>query len=157
LYFAEPQLAGDLSPQPIFGDFTGDGHRKAGDEPHIARDLVPGNPAAAEILNVLLGRLLAGSQDDARADLLAIPGVRHPHALASLDFRVAVEGFLDPPRLDGPAAADNHVLHTTDDVAVVQNGDGGEVPGMYPHGGVDRFARAHCDGPTTDHHGVPAR
>src|SRR5262249_30351444 len=112
---------------------------------------------AAEVLDVLFGGFLAGPQHDARAELLAEPGVRHPDALHVLDFWMLVEELLDLARVDVLAAADDDVLHATDDVAVAPIVDGGEVTGVHPTGSVDRLARAAGVSPVTEHDRVAAR
>ncbi len=52
------------------------------------------------------------------------------------------EELLDLARINVLAAADEHVLHPPDDVAITLRIDGGKVAGVHPAIGVDQLRGA---------------
>ncbi|MNT80346.1 hypothetical protein D3C72_2197900 [compost metagenome] len=74
--------------------------------------------AVAEGADLFHGAAFAIAQPYPRAQLLAILGVRHADHLHVLHLGMAIQEFLDLARVDVLAAADHHVLHPADDVAV---------------------------------------
>src|SRR5947208_1174774 len=120
LLFLEPELADGLLAHHEFLDLAGDGHREGIDELDVARDLVVGDLALAELADLLGGRLLAVMQLDPGADLLAVLLVRHADHLHVLHLEMAVQELLDLARIDVLAAPDHHVLEPADDVDVAR-------------------------------------
>jgi hypothetical protein len=78
---ARPSSADHLVAHDEFLRLAGDGHRQFGDDAHVARDLVVGDLAAAELADLVLAGRRAGARHDPGADLLAVLGVRHPEDL----------------------------------------------------------------------------
>src|SRR3546814_14606107 len=71
-----------------------------------------------------------------------------------LHIRVAIEVFLDLAREQVLAAADHHVLHPADDIAIAFLVEHGEVAGMHPTGGIDRIRRLLRLIPVPAHHRI---
>ncbi|MNT30083.1 hypothetical protein D3C72_1658600 [compost metagenome] len=69
---------------------------------------------------------------------------------------MAEQELLDLARVDVLAAADQHVLHAADDIAVAFFVDGGEVAGMHP-AVADGFGGARLVVPVAQHDRVAAR
>ncbi len=65
-----------------------------------------------------------------------------------------IEKLLDFARRDVLAAADDHVLHSADDVAIALLVDDREVAGVHPAACIDRLARALGVVPIAAHHAV---
>src|SRR4029077_5054176 len=101
--------------------------RKAANEFDVSRDLVMGDLALAEGADLFGARRRAVAQTNPGAELLAVARVGDADDLNILDLRVAVEEFLDLPRIDVLAAADHHVLDAADDVAIALVVERGEV------------------------------
>src|SRR5262245_31459913 len=70
---------------------------------------------------------------------------------------MAVQEFLDLPRIDVLTAPDHHVLDAADDVAVAVAVDRGEIAGMHPAAGIDRLRGFLHIVPVTLHDGIAAR
>ena len=122
-----------------------------------ARHLVVRDLALAERPDLFFGGAPAGLQHDPGADFLAEARVGHAEDLHRLHLRVAEQELLDLARIDVLAAADQHVLHAADDVAVALGVDRREVAAVHPAGRVDRLARALGLVPVAAHHQVAAR
>src|SRR6202042_3404189 len=99
-------------------DLAGDGHREFVDEFDIARDLVVGDLAVAEVADIVWCQRLAGARADPGAELFAIAIVCDAENLHVLDFGMAIEKFLDLAWIQILAAADHHVLDAADDIAI---------------------------------------
>ena len=138
-------------------DLAGDGHRELVDDLDVARDLVVGDAAAAELPQRVGVDVGARSQPDPRHQLLAVAVVGHADHLDVLDVGVGVEELLDLPRVDVLAAADDHVLDPPDDVHVAVVGHHREVAGVHPAVGVDGLGRALGVVPVALHDRVAAR
>ena len=69
---------------------------------------------------------------------------------------MAIEEFLDFPRRDVLAAADDHVFQTADDVAVALLVDDRQIAAVHPAACVDGIARALGIIPVTAHHVIAA-
>src|SRR5262249_21121172 len=93
-------------------------HRKAGHCAHVPRDLVACEVLLAEVAKLLLSESLALAHDHAGAQLFSVPRVGNADALDVEHFRVPVQELLDFTRVDVLTAANDHVLHSSDDAAV---------------------------------------
>src|SRR5581483_9656418 len=153
----EPELADRLLAHHELLDLAGDGHREFADEFDVARDLVVGDLALAELPDLLGRGALARPELDPGADLLAVPGIGHADHLHVLHLGMAVEEFLDLSRIDVLAAPDDHVLQAADDVDVALVIHGGEVAGMHPAAVVDCLLGLLLIVPVALHHRVAAR
>ena len=67
-----------------------------------------------------------------------------------------IQKLLDFPRRDVLAAADDHVLHAADDVAIALLVDHRQIAGVHPAACIDRLARALGIVPVAAHHAVAA-
>ncbi len=70
---------------------------------------------------------------------------------------MGIEELLDLTRIDILAAANNHVFQPPDDVDVAIVIHRGQIAGMHPAGGVDRFGGRLRIAPVAQHHRVAAR
>src|SRR5262249_11309161 len=84
------------------------------DEPDVPGVLVGGELTLDVLAQLLRGRGGARRRDDGGADLLAQLRVRYADDRRLADARVLVEHFLDLPRVDVEAPADDHVLLAVD-------------------------------------------
>src|SRR5271169_103276 len=138
----EIELDAQVLTDQIFLHLAADRERKALHEAHVAGHLVMRNSAAAELPNFFLSGHHAVAQPDAGANGLAIPRVRHADH-GDVEYRwMTIQEFLNFPRRNVLAAADDHVLHATNNVAVTLLVDEGQIAGVHPATFVDRFARA---------------
>src|SRR5690242_20379546 len=137
----QPEFADGLLAHHELLDLAGDGHREVRHELDVARDLVVGDLALAELADLLGRRALAVAQLDPGADLLAVLRIGHADHLHVLHLGMPVEELLDLARIDVLAAPDHHVLQAADDVDVALLIHGGEVSGVHPAAVVDRLGR----------------
>src|SRR5207247_983392 len=154
--FNEVQLAHHLVPHHKLLHLAGHGQGHLVDKADVARDLVMGDLVAAELADVVFGGACARLGHDPRAYFFAILRVRHAEYLDRLDLGVAEQEFLDLARVDVLAAADQHVLHAADDIAVAFVVDGGQVTGMHP-AIADGFGGAGLVVPVARHDRIAAR
>lgn len=96
----EPELLDRLFAHHELLDLAGDGHRELGHELDVARDLVVGDLALAELADLLGGRRLAVVQLDPGADLLAVARIGHADHLDVLDLGMLVQELRDLARID---------------------------------------------------------
>src|SRR5262249_24345399 len=111
----QSELADGLLAHDELLDLAGDGHREGVDKLDVARDLVVGDVALAELADLIGGRGYAIMQLDPGTDLLAVLGVGHAYHLHVLHLGMPVEELLDLAWIDVLAAADHHVLQPADD------------------------------------------
>src|ERR1700730_11930522 len=156
LILGEIEFGAHMLADQIFLHLAADRERETLHEAHVAGHLVVRNSLAAELADFFLGGGRAIAQTDARTDGLTVLGVRHPDDRDIEYRRMAVEEFLDLPRRDIFAAADDHVLHSADDVAIALLVDDPEVPRAHPAAPVDRLPRALGIAPVAAHHAVAA-
>jgi hypothetical protein len=101
-------------------------------EADVARHLVVRDLVAAEGADLVLGAGLCRLGDDPGAQLLAVARSGTPKTCTSCHLGVAEQELLDLARVDVLAAADHHVLHAADDVAVALGVQRGQVAGVHP-------------------------
>src|SRR5260370_20157669 len=135
---------------------SGDGHREAIDEAHIARRLVMRDRGEAEGDDVgfAQGRALAAANP--YAQLLAVTPIGDAESLHVGDRRVGEKEFLDFARIDVLAAPDDHVLEPTDNVAITIRVDCRQVAGMHVASLVDYARRRGRIVPIAAHDAVAA-
>src|SRR5882757_8322812 len=75
-YCLQTHLVCDLLPKDILRNFPRYRHGKPVEEAHVPRYLEPCNLAQAELTDLGNSCLRIGAQDDARAELLAVPCIR---------------------------------------------------------------------------------
>ena len=126
-----PALGGHLA-QLEFLDLAAGGQGEAVHHGDVARDLVPGDLAAAEGAHVFGRHGHVGPGDDEGAHFLAIFAAGHGHHLDVQHAGHAHEEFLDLARVDVLAAADDHVLDAAGDAHVAVLVHGAQVAGMQP-------------------------
>src|SRR6478735_1420484 len=135
-------------------DLAGDRHRVLVDDLDVARDLVVGELAGAELAQGLGGeRRGAVLHADPRAQLLAVLLVRDADDLGVEDVGVGVEELLDLARVDVLAAADDHVLDAAGDLDVAVIVHDADVAGVHP-AVLDGLGRLVGLLPVAEHHGV---
>src|SRR5690349_729834 len=93
----QAELADRLLAHHELLDLAGDGHREFRHEFDVARDLVVGDLALAELADLLGRGVLAVAQLDPSADLLAVLGIGHADHLHVLHLWMAVQELLDLP------------------------------------------------------------
>src|SRR5581483_10448543 len=113
-----------------------------------------GDPAPAELLDVVLGEGGALPDLDPGHELLAVLDVGHADHLHVAHVGVGVEELLDLPGVDVLPAPDDHVLDAADDVDVAVLVHRGQVAGVHPAALVDGLGRALGVVPVARHHGV---
>src|SRR5579883_219269 len=128
----QPELGDGLLAHHELLDLAGDGHREFADELDVPWDLVVGDLALTELLDLLRRGALALAQLDPGADLLAVLRIGHADHLHVLHLGMAVQELLDLAGIDVLAAADDHVLQPADDVDVAFGIHRREVAGMHP-------------------------
>src|SRR5689334_17121514 len=99
LLLFQPELADRLLAHHELLDLAGDGHRELRDELDVARDLVVGDLALAELADLLGRRGLAGMQLDPGTDLLAVARIGHADHLHVLDLGMPIQELLDLARI----------------------------------------------------------
>src|SRR3954453_7374103 len=156
LYFPQAQFLDGLLAQLELLHLAGDGQRELVDAAHVTRDLVVGNPAAAELGERRLVDLGAPARHDEGHELLAVALVGHTDDLHVGDVGVAHQELLDLARVDVLAAADHEVLDAPDDVQVAVGVHDREVAGVHPAAAVDRLGRALGVLPVAEHDRVAA-
>src|ERR1700730_2561612 len=114
----ELEIGSQLLADQIFLNLPADHERKAGHESHLTRDLIMCDPPPAELHDLILRGRHSRAQPDARADNLSILRIRNTDHGYVEDGLLAIEEFFDFGRRDVFAAANDHVLHASDDVAV---------------------------------------
>src|SRR5262245_31080269 len=95
----ESELCDGGLAHPVFLDLARDGHGEVGREPDVARDLIGGNLAAAEVADLVDGRVLSLAKPDPRADFFAVLDVRNANHLNVGDFRMRIEELFDLARV----------------------------------------------------------
>src|SRR5262245_21219377 len=110
--------------------------------------------AAAELQDFIRGCRGVRTQFDPRAYFLAVFDARHADDCHIRDLRMLEQMLLDFAWIHVLAAANDHVLGTTDDVAVALIIDYREVAGVHPAFRVDRFCRSLWVFPIAEHYGV---
>jgi hypothetical protein len=111
---------------------------------------------AAKLDDVLLGGDHAAAQPDASADSLTVLRVGDTHHGHIEHRRMPIEKIFDLPRIDVLTAADDHVLHSADDVAVALLVDDGQIPRVHPAPRVDGVPRTLGIVPVAAHDAVTA-
>src|SRR3546814_10580666 len=96
----------------------------------------------AELPDLILAGGFVGMQRNPGAKFLAQIGTGHTEDLHFPHFRMAVEELLDLTRIDVLAAADHHVLHATDDVAVTLFIEDRQIARVHPAAGIHGIAGA---------------
>src|SRR5260370_20737774 len=87
----QPQLRDGLLAHHELLDLAGDGHREFGHELDVARDLVVGDLALAELADLLGRDGLAAMQLDPGADLVAVARIERADHLHILYLGMSVE------------------------------------------------------------------
>src|SRR5260221_1321237 len=113
-------------------DLAGRALRQCVDEPDRARVFVSGDLSFHVVAQLGSGDVCAGLDDYRGPDLLAERLVRQADHGSFGDRRMLVEHFLDLPRIDLVAPADDHVLLTVHDLAITALVDPSDVTGAEP-------------------------
>src|SRR5262245_29719732 len=114
----QAKLVDHLLADEEFLNLARHGHRELIDEADVTRDLVVRDLASAKRANFFFVGLLLRLKSNPGAEFLAVLLVGHANDLHVGDFRMAVEKFLDLAWIEILAAADDHILDPSDDVAI---------------------------------------
>src|SRR5215467_3167674 len=113
-----------------------------------------GDLSSAELLHLVLSKLLSGSDLHPGHDLLAVLGIRQANDLYVADLRVGIEEFLDLTGIDVLTAANDHVLDTPNNIDIAINIHCRQVAGMHPVGLIDSTSRLLRIIPVAQHNAI---
>src|SRR5581483_3347193 len=122
--------------------FPGDRHRKGIYKTNILRDFEMSDPVSA-ILPQLLGiHALSRLQSNPGRDSLAELLIRQTQNIYIRDFRMTVKEFLDLPRVDVLASANDHFLESAGDMKISVRPHHRQIARVQPTFRIDHGGRA---------------
>src|SRR5471032_2145413 len=122
----------------------------------MPRNLVVRYLPLAKLANIFCRRVLTLAENNPRTYFLAVFTIWNTEYLDRLNLRMPEQEFFDLARVNVLADTNQHVLYTSDDIAISLSVEGRQIACMHP--AVDnRFARFFFVAPIPFHHRITAR